>query len=408
MEMPSMKFTDVRVRSAKPGQSPYKLSDGGGLHILVLPSGSKLWRLAYRFAGKQKTLALGSYPTVSLAAAREQREQAKGLLRSGIDPSAERRAAKAARKAGVDNSFGAIAEECLDKWTREGLAEATLQIRRWLLHDLARQLADRPVRNITAPDLLSVLRSVEARGRYETAKRLRNTCGMVFRYAIATARAERDPSADLRGALTTHRPVSRPAIVAPDRIAELLRAIDGYTGLPATVAALRLLPLVFLRPGELRRAKWNDIDLTAAEWTVPAVTMKMRRPHCVPLSRQALLILQDQRGPADRTWVFPGIGNGEKPLSERTLNSALWILGYKGEICPHGFRTMASTRLNEMRRWSVDAIEMQLAHKDRNTIRGIYNQAAYWNERVEMMQAWADYLDHLRGGGRVVPLRAHG
>jgi hypothetical protein len=222
MEMPSMKLTDVRVRSAKPGQSPYKMSDGGGLHILVLPSGSKLWRLAYRFAGKQKTLALGSYPAVSLAAAREQRGRAKGLLRSGIDPSAERRAAKAARRAGAENSFSAIAEECIAKWTREGRAEATLEKRRYLLRTLARPLADRPVRDITAPDLLSVLRSVEARGKYEAAKRLRNTCGMVFRYAIATARAERDPSADLRGALTVHRPVSRPAIVAPDRIAELL------------------------------------------------------------------------------------------------------------------------------------------------------------------------------------------
>jgi integrase len=409
MEMPSMKLTDVRVRSAKPGQSLYKLSDGGGLHILVLPSGSKLWRLAYRFAGKQKTLALGSYPTVSLAVAREQRERAKGLLRSGIDPSAERKAAKAARKTGVDNSFGAIAEECIAKWTREGRAEATLEKKRYLLRDLARSLADRPIRDITALELLSALRSVEVRGKFETARRLRNTCGMVFRYAIATARADRDPSADLRGALTVHRPVSRPAIIAPDRIAELLRAIDGCTGLPATVAALRLLPLVFLRPGELRQAKWNDIDLTAAEWTVPAVVMKMRRPHRVPLSRQALVVLQEQVQIAgDSIWVFPGIGHRGKPLSENTLNHALWRLGFKGDMSPHGFRTMASTRLNEMRRWSVDAIEMQLAHKDRDTIRGIYNQAAYWNERVEMIQAWADYLDHLRGGGQVVPLRSHG
>jgi integrase len=277
------------------------------------------------------------------------------------------------------------------------------------LRDLARSLADRPVRDITAPDLLSVLRSVEARGRYETAKRLRSTCGMVFRYAIATARAERDPSADLRGALTTHRPLSRPAIVEPDRIAELLRAIDGYTGMPATVAALRLLPLVFLRPGELRQASWEDIDLASAEWTVPAIAMKMRRPHRVPLSRQASDILQEQlRIAGDGAWVFPGLGNSEKPLSGTTLNYALRTLGYAGEICAHGFRTMASTRLNEMRKWSVDAIETQLAHKDRNTIRGIYNQAAYWDERVEMMQAWADYLDHLRAGGSVVPLRVHG
>jgi integrase len=384
------------------------MSDGGGLHLLIQASGSKLWRLAYRFAGKQKTLALGSYPSVTLAAAREQRERAKGLLRSGIDPSAERKTAKAARRAGAENSFGAIAEECLAKWTREGRAEATLEKRRYLLRDLAQPLADRPVSDITAPELLSVLRSVEVRGKFETARRLRNTCGMVFRYAIATARAERDPSVDLRGALTVHRPVPRPAIVAPDRIAGLLRAIDSCTGTPATVAALRLLPLVFLRPGELRQAKWGDIDLTVAEWTIPAAIMKMRRPHCVPLSRQALLILQDHHRSADLTWVFPGIGTGGKPLSENTLNHALWRLGFKGDMSPHGFRGMASTRLNEMRKWSVDAIEMQLAHKDRNTIRGVYNQAAYWNERVEMMQAWADYLDHLREGGRVVPLRSHG
>jgi integrase len=403
-----MSLTDARLRSAKPKPRPYKLSDAGGLHLLVQPTGSRLWHLAYRFAGKQKTLALGSYPAVTLAVARGRREEAKGLLANDIDPSAQRKAQKTALRVQASNSFSAIAEECLNKWTREGRAEATLTKRRWLLRDLARPLADRPVGGITAPELLSVLRRVESAGKYETAKRLRNTCGMVFRYAIATGRADRDPSADLRGALTAHRSVPRPAIVEPDRIAEMLRAIDGYTGMPSTVAALRLLPLVFLRPGELRQARWDQIDFAASEWTVPAVTMKMRRPHRVPLSRQAVAILQDlRRLNLHDQLLFPGIGRAGKPLSENTLNDALKRLGYEGQMCSHGFRTLASTRLNEMRRWSVDAIEVQLAHKDRNTIRGIYNQAAYWNERVEMMQVWADYLDQLRDGGTVVPLRAH-
>ncbi|MGC2409397.1 MAG: integrase arm-type DNA-binding domain-containing protein [Methyloceanibacter sp.] len=274
-------LTDVRVRKAKPSQRAIKLSDGGGLNLLIQPHGSKLWRLAYRFAGKQKTLAIGVYPTVSLQEARDTRDAAKRLLAKSIDPSAQRRLDKKAL--GTGNTFKAVAEEVLAKLEREGRAEATLSKKRWLLAFAYPFLGDRPIGEIAAPELLFVLRKVEGGGRYETARRLRSTCGIVFRYAIATGRAERDPSADLRGALTSPKVNHRAAIVHPVRIGGLLRAIEGYEGHSVTKAALRLAPLVFVRPGELRRAEWSEFDLDAAEWRISANKMKMRRPHRVPL-----------------------------------------------------------------------------------------------------------------------------
>jgi integrase len=397
-------LTDTRVRNAKPGARPIKLSDAAGLHLLIKPNGSKLWRLAYRFAGKQKTLALGAYPIISLADARSEREEAKRFLAREIDPSAQR---KANRQAGKDSSFRAIAEEVIAKLEREGRAQVTLAKKKWLLDFAFPAFGDRPVAQITARELLALLREIEGRGLYETARRLRSTCGMVFRYAIATGRAERDPSVDLRGALTTHQVTHRAAIVDPAGIGGLLRAIDGFDGQPTTHAALRLAAYVFVRPGELRHAEWKEIDLDAAVWCISAEKTKMRRPHRVPLARQSLAILQElQDITGGGRWLFPSVRTFARPISENTLNAALRRLGYASDaMSTHGFRGMASTRLNEMGRWNPDAIERQLAHQEANAVRRAYtHNAEYWAERVSMMQAWADYLDELREGGKVLSL----
>ena len=383
---------------------PIKLSDAAGLHLLIKPNGSKLWRLAYRFAGKQKTLALGAYPIISLADARSEREEAKRYLAREIDPSAQR---KANRQAGKDSSFRAIAEEVIAKLEREGRAQVTLTKKKWLLDFAFPAFGGRPVEQITARELLALLREIEGRGLYETARRLRSTCGMVFRYAIATGRAERDPSVDLRGALTTHQVSHRAAIVDPAGIGGLLRAIDGFDGQLTTHAALRLAAYVFVRPGELRHAEWKEIDLDAAVWCISAEKTKMRRPHRVPLARQSLAILQElQDITGGGRWLFPSVRTFARPISENTLNAALRRLGYASEaMSTHGFRGMASTRLNEMGRWNPDAIERQLAHQEANAVRRAYtHNAEYWAERVSMMQAWADYLDELREGGKVLSL----
>jgi integrase len=400
----NMPLKDVSVRNAKAGSRPRKLSDGGGLHVLIQPTGSKLWRLAYRFAGKQKTLALGVYPTVSLEEARRHRDEAKKLLARSIDPSVQR---KADRHTSKDCTFRAVADEVIAKQEREGRAQATLGKRRWLLDFAFPAFGDRPIAEITARELLALLRQIEGRGLYETARRLRSTCGMVFRYAIATGRAERDPSMDLRGALTTPLVSHRATIVDPVDIGALLRAIDGFDGQPTTRAALRLAPYLFVRPGELRQAEWTELDLDGAVWSLPAKKMKMRRPHRVPLARQPLAILRELREiTGGGRWLFPSVRTSARPISENTLNAALRRLGYgTEEMCVHGFRGMASTRLNEMGRWSPDAVERQLAHQEANAVRRAYtHNAEFWSERVLMMQAWADYLDGLREGGKVVPL----
>jgi integrase len=399
-----MALTDTKLRAAQAIGKPRKFSDGGGLHILVQPSGGKLWRLSYRYAAKQKTLALGAYPAVSLADARSLRDEAKKLLARSIDPSAQR---KTDKQIGKDSSFRAVAEEVIAKQEREGLAPVTLSKKRWLLEFAYPAFGGRPVADITARDLLSLLREIEGQSHYETAKRLRSTCGMVFRYAIATGRAERDPSADLRGALTSHQVVHRPAIVEPTKIGALLRAIEGFEGQSTTRAALRLAPHVFARPGELRQAEWAEFDVDAAVWSIPAEKMKMRRPHRVPLSLQSVQIVQELKEITGQgRWLFPSLSSVKKSISENTLNGALRRLGYASdEMCTHGFRSMASVRLNEMGRWNPDAIERQLAHQEANAVRRAYTHAAeHWAERVRMMQAWSDYLDELRTVQNVKPL----
>ena len=399
-----MPLSDTAIRAAKPRKKLVKLSDGGGLYLLIQPHGTKLWRMGYRINGKQKTLAFGIYPTVSLAEARDRRDAAKKHLEDGGDPSVQRKIDKQAS----GNSFRLVAEELVDKMRREGRAPATLTKTQWLLEFAYEVIGDRPVAKITAPELLAVLQKIEARGTYETARRLRSTCGMVFRYAIATGRAERDPSVDLRGALTTPKVKHRATIIEPTAIGALLRAIEGFDGQPTTLAALRLAPLVFVRPGELRHAEWKEFDFDRAEWLIPAEKMKMSRPHRVPLARQTLAILKDLKTiTGELRWLFPSVSSVMRPISENTVNAALRRMGYaKDEICGHGFRAMAATRLNEMGRWNPDAIERQLAHEEQNATRRAYTQGAeYWFERVAMMQAWADYLDELRAAGKVIPLR---
>jgi integrase len=348
---------------------------------------------------------LGVYPTVSLVEARTRRDEAKKLLARGVDPSAQRKGDRYAR---IESSFRAVAEEVIAKLDREGRAHVTVSKKRWLLDFAFPAFGDRPVAEITARELLGLLREIEGRGLYETAKRLRSTCGMVFRYAIATGRAERDPSNDLRGALTTHQVSHRAAIVDPAGIGALLRAIDGFDGQPTTHAALRVAPLVFVRPGELRQAEWKEFDLDAAVWSIPAAKMKMRLPHRVPLSRQSLVILRELKEiTGGGRWLFPSVRTVLRPISENTLNAALRRLGYdSAAMSAHGFRAMAATRLNEIGRWNPDAIERQLAHQEANAVRRAYTyRAEYWPERVSMMQAWADYLDELREGGKVLPLK---
>jgi integrase len=393
-------LNDTRIRNAKPREREYKLTDFDGLYILIRPNGSKLWRFAYRFGGKQKQIALGAYPQLTLAEAREQREVKRKILASGKDPSLERRLEKIARQVG-GNSFREVADEFLDKLRREGRAAATLKKARWLLEPALVDFGGRPIGEVTPPELLHALRSFEKRGRYESATRLRTLAGMIFRYAIATGRANRDIAADLRGALTTPKVTHRAAITEPFELGKLLRAIEGYYGQPTTRLALQLSSLLFVRPGELRHARWREIDFEKAVWTVPAETMKMKRPHRVPLSRQALVILRELHAMTGRgEFVFPAVDSFRRPMSNNTLNAALRRLGYsKEEVSVSGFRATASTLLNEMGRWNPDAIERQLAHVEENEVRRAYMHAAeFWNERIEMMQVWADYLDQLRHG----------
>ncbi|TCO40440.1 tyrosine-type recombinase/integrase [Dokdonella fugitiva] len=395
------KLTALAIKSAAPG----KLFDGGGLFLLVRQSGSRLWRMKYRFAGKELLLSFGAYPEVSLAEARQRRDEARALLREGVDPSQARRARKVAARVGAAESFRAIADEWLAR-QKDALAPVTRAKAQWLLGLLA-PIHAMPIAAIAAPDVLAALRRIESAGTIETAHRARQKASQVFRYAVATGRAMRDPTADLRGALAPVVATSHAAITDPSKVAELLRALDGYIGQPTTAAALKLSALLFVRPGELRAMEWAEVDLDAHEWRIPASRMKMREGHVVPLATQAVAILRAiQPLTGSRRYVFPSLRTPDRPMSENTITAALRRLGYDGDtMTAHGFRAMASTRLNEMG-WSPDVIERQLAHAERNKVRAVYNRAMYLKERIRMMQAWADYLDALRSGSNVVPMRA--
>jgi integrase len=403
-----MPLTELQVRSASPRSKVSKLSDGGGLQLWVTPDGAKRWRLAYRYCGGQKLLAIGVYPSVGLREARAAREQAKRLLANGVDPSEAKKQAKIDRANSADNTFAAVAAELVDKKRREGKADLTVGKAEWLLSLASPALGNRPIKEIAAPEVLAVLRTVESRGKLETAKRLRATIGQVFRYAVATGRAEADPTGALSGAIASPVVRHRSAIVEPKAFGALLRAMATYEGAPETLAALELLALAFVRPGELRLAEWSEFDLDAALWSIPAEKMKMRRPHRVPLSQRAVALLRDLHAITGKgRYLFPSIRSPNRCMSENTINAALRRLGFKqDEMTAHGFRSAASSMLNESGLWNPDAIERQLAHVDSDSVRRAYARADFWDERVRMMTWWAEKCDELRRGGVVVPLRA--
>jgi integrase len=398
------KLTAVAIRNAAPADKPARLFDGLGLYLEVMPTGARYWRMKYRYGGKERRLAFGVFPEVSLANARSRCHAARDLLRDGRDPAAERKAEHRRSRIAAANTFGAIAGEWLD--TQRGkLAPITTAKAQWML-DMARALDARPIAEITAAEILDVVREVEKRGTHETAHRLKQRIGQVFRYAIVTERAERDPTGDLRGALVPINTTSRAAVTDPTAVANLLQAIGSYQGQPTTAAALALAPLVFARPGNLRAMEWTEIDFDAAEWRIPAGKMKMREAHVVPLATQAVAILRALQPLTGRgRYVFPSLRTGSRPMSENTVNAALRRLGFdKDTMTGHGFRAMASTRLNEMG-WAPDIIERQLAHAERNKVRAAYNRAQYIGERRRMMQAWADYLDGLQTGANVTSIK---
>lgn len=392
------------VANAKPKAKDYKLSDGGGLYLLVRPNGSKLWRLKYRYMDKERTLAFGSWPEVTLADARSRRDEARRLIASGIDPSHQQKVDAARARVEENDSFKTVALEWTAKNEREGMAEITLSKIRWLLDKAYPKIGNRPVAKITAQEVLAVLRAVEATGRYESARRMRSVLSRVFRYAIATTRAERDPAGDLRGALTVPKAKHLAAITTANGAGELMRAIEGYTGHAITLFGLRLSAHLFVRPGELRQAEWNEFEFEKSVWSIPAEKMKMRRPHRVPLSTQAL-VLFEQLWELTGTgkYCFPSFRSPQRPMSENTVNAALRALGFSQEqMTAHGFRAMAATLLNETGRFHPDAIERQLAHMDTNGVRRAYTRGEYWDERVTMMQFWSDELDRLRSGAKLI------
>jgi integrase len=397
-----MALSDTVIRTARPRDTAYKLSDGRGLSLLVNPNGSKWWRLRYRFYGREKMLSLGVYPDVPLKLARERCDDARKKIAAGQDPSVERHAEKAAR----EHTFEIVAREWLALQQKK-LSLSTYNKSRWMLETfIFPDLGARPIGEITAPDLLTAIRKIEARGINETARRTKQRCGQVLRYAIATGRAQHDISADLRGALAPVVSKHHAAITDPTQIGELLRAVDGYSGQLVTAAALKLAPLVFVRPGELRAARWTEFDLERAEWRISAERMKMREAHVVPLSTQAVEILKDLVGLTGRgSYVFPSVRTATRPMSENTINAALRRIGYSTEeMTGHGFRALASTCLNELG-WAPDVIELQLAHKERNAVRAAYNRSLRLSERKKMMQSWANHLDELRAAKKVVPLK---
>ena len=398
------RLTDTAIKQAKTRAKPYKLFDKQGLFLLIKPTGVKLWRFRYRFDKKEKLIAFGKYPHTTLKQARSEQADALELIASGIDPSANRKATKAASK----NSFQVVALEWLSKNKPVWADSHSSKIERRLEKDIYPYIGSRPVNEVTAPELLAVLRRIEDRGAIETAHRALQNCGQIFRYAIATGRAERDIAADLRGALQSTKEKHHASITDPLEIGALLRVIEGYQGDPVTRAALRLAPLLFVRPGELRHAEWSEFNLAESEWRIPASKMKMKAVHIVPLSTQAVTILEEtQQLTGGGKYVFPGARSAARPMSENTINAALRRMGYTNDqMTGHGFRSLASTRLNESQKWNADAIERQLAHGERNNVRAAYNYAEHLPARVKMMQWWADYLDDLRDGAQVIPIRA--
>lgn len=398
-KLPPRMLTRIKIDSVKPTVKRIRLYDGRGLYLEVAPSGGKWWRLKYRFAKKEKRISLGTYPDVGIKEARELCGDARKQISSGIDPAEQRKAAKALSSENTENSFECIAKEWIRLNARKWSGANADKISRLFERDIFPWIGDRPIKAITAPELLTVLRRIEARNVHETAHRAHQNCGRVFRYAVATGRAERDPSRDLTGALAPVVQTHHASITDPHQVGRLMTAIKVYSGSLVTRSALRLAALVFLRPGELRKAEWSEINFDKSEWRIPAGRMKMKAPHIVPLSRQAIVILRDLQpltNRLDRQYVFPSERTWRRPMSNNTINAALRSLGYShDQMTGHGFRSTASTLLNELG-WNRDAIERQLAHAERDSVRAAYNYAEHLPERRRMMQAWADHLDELR------------
>lgn len=411
-----MALTELEIKSLKPTDKQQKLSDSGGLQLLVHTNGSKYWRFAYRFNGKQKVMALGVYPAVTLAQARVKRDEAKKLLAAGTDPS-EVITKKAKKSVAVEAQiievtkiellFEFVATEWFTKFSVGNTPKHSAKIMGWLKKDVFPWIGKRPINEITPLELLTVMRRMESRGVLSTAHDVLALCGRIFRYGVATGKVERDPAADLRGALPPVQSKHFASITEPKDIGELLRKIDTYRGSHVTRCALALAPLVFVRPGELRHAEWCEIDFDSALWTIPAQKMKARREHIVPLATQAIAIFREMQPLTGAgKYVFAGAHNANRPMSDGAINKALQSLGYDTQKVQtgHGFRSMASTLLNEQG-YNFDAIEVQLAHKETNKVREAYNKAQYLAERKKMMQSWADYLTVLKNGAEVIAIR---
>lgn len=401
-----MTLTDTAIRNAKPAEKPVKLYDSGGLYLIVSASGGKWFRLRYRFDKKEKLLSLGIYPDVSLKLARERRDSARKLLADGIDPGEQRKNEKAERSERLANSFEAVTREWVTKMAPSWVPAYGERLLRRFERDLFPLIGAKPIAELKPKDLLAVLRKIEARGAIETAHRARGDCGQVFRYAIATGRAERDIAADLRGALEPKQTKHFASVTDPAKVAELLRALDGYQGSFIVVGAMRLAPLLFVRPGELRHAKWQDIDLDAGEWRYTVT--KTKTAHIVPLATQAVAILRElHKLSGQGLYVFPGARTSSRPMSDNAVLAAMRRSGIPAdEMTGHGFRAMARTILDEVLGFRPDFIEHQLAHAVRDPNGRAYNRTAHLNERKKMMQAWADYLDKLKAGAEVVRLQA--
>lgn len=404
-----MALTDFTIRNANPGAKAIKLSDGGGMFLLVTPAGGKLWRLKYRIDKREKLLAMGAYPEIGLGEARRRREEARELIALGKDPAREKQRDKVRSRIQAADTFAAICKEYCEKRRRDGQkgwAPATAVRSEYLLGLVTASIGKLPIGEIEPADVLTAIRRIEGKGKLESARRSLQLAGAVFRYAVATARLTSDPTRDLRGALTAPTVTHYGAITDAAKVGQLLRAIDGYEGSGITKLALQIAPHVFVRPGELRHAEWSEFDLDGALWIIPAGKMKMRKAHQIPLSRQAVALFREvQASTGPEGFAFPSIRTRTRPMSENTVNAGLRRLGYTSdEMTAHGFRAMASTLLNESGKWHPDAIERALAHGDTDKVRAAYHRGAHWKERLEMAQWWSDYLDQLRKGGDVVSI----
>jgi integrase len=398
-----MPLSDTKIRKVKPTEKPYKVADEKGLHLLVSPSGGKLWRMKYRFNGKEKLLSFGSYPDVPLVRAREKRDEARKLIADGVDPSDHKKAQKTAKADRAANSFEIIAREWFEARKDNWAPSHSSRLIKRLQNDVFPWIGGRPIAEITPPEILSVLKRIEGRGTLDTAHRVHQDCGQVFRYAVATGRAQRDPTGDLRGALPPVTGGHFAAITDPKSVAELLRAVDGFKGTLVVQCALKLAPLLFARPGELRQARWADFDLDKAQWKY--LVTKTKTEHLVPLPTQAVAILSDLYAlTGESEFVFPGARSNGRAMSDAAINAALRRMGYdtRTEITGHGFRAMARTILHEVLGIPPEVIEHQLAHKVPDTLGSAYNRTKFLPARKAMMQQWADYLDKLKTGAAAI------